>query len=111
MATLTTPWQHLEEISPQLSVSWYLDPEILAAERETILDCGPGYVGHELLVPEVGTFHTLNWTDDAWMLVHTPTGVEFMSNVCRHRQAIILEGRGKTRNIVCPLHRWSYTIE
>jgi phenylpropionate dioxygenase-like ring-hydroxylating dioxygenase large terminal subunit len=37
-------------------------------------------------------------------------GVEMLSNVCRHRQAIILQGRGKlpSGNIVCPIHRWTY---
>jgi choline monooxygenase len=34
-----------------------------------------------------------------------------MSNVCRHRQAIMLKGRGHTReHIVCPLHRWTYDL-
>ena len=39
-------------------------------------------------------------------------GIEVLSNVCRHRQALMLHGRGSvTRrhadNIVCPLHRWT----
>jgi phenylpropionate dioxygenase-like ring-hydroxylating dioxygenase large terminal subunit len=34
-----------------------------------------------------------------------------MSNVCRHRQAIMLEGRGNARNVVCPLHRWTYDLQ
>jgi choline monooxygenase len=40
------------------------------------------------------------------------SGVELLSNVCRHRQAIMLNGRGKpNRNIVCPLHRWTYDLK
>ena len=36
-------------------------------------------------------------------------GIELISNVCRHRQAVMLRGRGHTgSNIVCPLHRWTY---
>jgi phenylpropionate dioxygenase-like ring-hydroxylating dioxygenase large terminal subunit len=31
-----------------------------------------------------------------------------MSNVCRHRQALMLEGHGNAENIVCPIHRWTY---
>jgi choline monooxygenase len=31
--------------------------------------------------------------------------------VCRHRQAIMLKGRGHTENIVCPLHRWTYDLQ
>ena len=44
-------------------------------------------------------------------LLRTPEGVELVSNVCRHRQAIMLKGRGSTlQNIVCPLHRWTYDL-
>ena len=39
-------------------------------------------------------------------------GVELISNVCRHRQAVMLRGRGNTgSNIVCPLHRWTYDLQ
>ena len=41
--------------------------------------------------------------------VRNPNGVQLLSNVCRHRQAVMLKGRGNSRhNIVCPLHRWTY---
>ena len=37
---------------------------------------------------------------------------ELVSNVCRHRQAVMLRGRGNTgSNIVCPLHRWTYDLQ
>jgi phenylpropionate dioxygenase-like ring-hydroxylating dioxygenase large terminal subunit len=45
------------------------------------------------------------------MLVRNPDGIELLSNVCRHRQAIMLNGRGNARNIVCPLHRWTYDLK
>ena len=39
-------------------------------------------------------------------------GISLLSNVCRHRQAVMLKGRGDTRNsIVCPLHRWTYGLD
>jgi phenylpropionate dioxygenase-like ring-hydroxylating dioxygenase large terminal subunit len=34
--------------------------------------------------------------------------VNLLSNVCRHRQSLLLEGRGNAQNIVCPVHRWTY---
>jgi phenylpropionate dioxygenase-like ring-hydroxylating dioxygenase large terminal subunit len=46
------------------------------------------------------------------VLIHNARGREVLSNVCRHRQAIMLEGRGNAgSNIVCPLHRWTYDLE
>ena len=75
-----------------------------------LFDAGPNYVGHELMVPDVGDYHTLAWMDHAKVLVRNAGGVELLSNVCRHRQAIMLEGRGNLENIVCPLHRWTYDL-
>src|SRR5689334_20399450 len=97
--------------SPHLPVSWYFDPEIFALEKKLLFDAGSNYVGHELMVPNVGDYYTLAWTDHSKMLVRNAGGVELLSNVCRHRQAIMLEGKGNAQNIVCPLHRWTYDMQ
>src|SRR3970040_905048 len=101
----------LRPASPQLPVSWYFDPQVFALEKKLLFDAGPGYVGHELMVPDVGDYHTLAQTGAAQMLVRNPGGVELLWNVCRHRQAIMLKGRGHAENIVCPLHRWTYDLK
>ena len=92
----------------QLPVSWYFDDRIFELEKRLIFDAGPGYVGHRLMVPEVHDYRSLEWRDHASLLVHGDDGFHEMSNVCRHRQAIMLEGSGRLSNIVCPLHRWTY---
>jgi choline monooxygenase len=97
--------------SPQLPVSWYFDPRIYEIEKRLFFEHGPGYIGHELMVPNVGDYQALEWLGDAKALVHSEHGIELLSNVCRHRQAIMLKGRGTARNIVCPLHRWTYTLD
>jgi phenylpropionate dioxygenase-like ring-hydroxylating dioxygenase large terminal subunit len=104
----------LAQVSPascQLPMSWYFDPAIFEREKKLLFEAGPNYVGHELMVPQPGDYHTLKWADDAWMLVRNESGVELLSNVCRHRQAIMLDGRGNARNIVCPVHRWTYDLK
>ena len=103
--------RHLRPASCQLPVSWYFDPEVLARERKQLFDAGANYVGHELMVPKVGDYQTLAWMDHAKVLVRNAAGVELLSNVCRHRQSIMLEGRGHLENIVCPLHRWTYDLQ
>src|SRR5437868_943378 len=93
----------LRQIKParcHLPVSWYSDPSIFELERKLVFDAGANYVGHELMVPNTGDYHTLAWTDHAKVLIRSSSGVELLSNVCRHRQAIMLEGRGNTGNIV-----------
>ncbi len=95
-------------VSAQPPLRWYFDPAVLEIEQRVLLDAGPKYVGHELMVPNIGDYHVIEWMDKAKMLVRNENGVELLSNICRHRQATMLEGRGSAKNIVCPLHRWTY---
>jgi phenylpropionate dioxygenase-like ring-hydroxylating dioxygenase large terminal subunit len=97
--------------SPQLPISWYFDPRIYEIEKRLFFEHGPGYIGHELMVPDVGDYQALAWLGDAKALVRSENGIELLSNVCRHRQAVMLKGRGTVRNIVCPLHRWTYGLD
>jgi len=99
------------QLSPgvsQLPVSMYFDEKVFELEKRLLFDDGPGYVGHELMVPEVGNYRSLEWLDHAKLLFRTADGVHLLSNVCRHRQAIMLQGSGSAEHIVCPIHRWTY---
>ena len=100
----------LRQAASQFPASWYCDPRVFEAERAHLLARAPGYVGHELMVPEVGDYYALAARDNAQALVHGPEGVELLSNICRHRQAIMLTGNGNAQNIVCPIHRWTYDL-
>jgi len=96
----------------QLSVEAYFDSALFQREQELIFQAGPRYIGHALAVPEVGDYYALPQEKEGRALVRTPEGLELISNVCRHRQAVMLRGRGNTRsNIVCPLHRWTYSLQ
>ncbi|MBI1907220.1 MAG: aromatic ring-hydroxylating dioxygenase subunit alpha [Rhodocyclales bacterium] len=92
----------------QLPVSAYCDQQVFEQEKRLLFDQGPGYAGHALMVPEVGSYRSQEWLDHARLLLRTEEGVHQLSNVCRHRQAIMLEGSGKARHITCPVHRWTY---
>lgn len=96
---------------PQLPVAWYVDPAIYALEEQFLFANTPKYVGSALMVPEVGDYYVLDWQNKANMLVHDQEGIHLMSNICRHRQALMMDGKGKARNIVCPLHRWTYDLQ
>lgn len=100
--------------SVQLPVSDYFDAARYQRELQTLFHQGPRYVGHAASVPNVGDFATLAHEGEGRVLLRTPTGIELVSNVCRHRQAIMLKGRGSLQsaaagNIVCPIHRWTYS--
>ncbi len=107
----------LQQAHSQLPVSSYFDPALFEREMALIFQPGPRYVGHQLAVPQLGDYCALPHENGGRALVRTPRGVELVSNVCRHRQAIMLKGRGSLLNtakgsaggnIVCPLHRWTY---
>ena len=112
MSDLSVTRVALERSRSQLSVSAYFDPQQFQQEAKHIFHNGPRYVGHELAVPEVGDFYALPQEGEGRALVRTAQGVQLVSNVCRHRQALMLRGRGHTgTNIVCPLHRWTYDLK
>ena len=101
----------LRRATSQLPVSWYCDPEIYAAEQENLFPRAPSYVGHELMARNVGDYCALESRGNAQALVRNAGGIELISNICRHRQAIMLNGRGNNANIVCPIHRWTYDLK
>ncbi len=111
MSDLSTSLEALERSRTQLSVSSYFDESLFRRELELIFQHAPRYLGHELAVPEVGDHLALVQESEGRALVRTKDGIELISNVCRHRQAIMLKGRGNTgKNVVCPLHRWTYDL-
>jgi len=108
----------LQRATGQLPVSSYFDAALYQREQKLLFQRGPRYVGHALSVPSVGDYATLAQEGHGRALVRVPSGIELVSNVCRHRQALMLQGRGSLNttqpgsaagNIVCPLHRWTYS--
>lgn len=114
---------HLAPARTQLPVSSYFDSALFAREQSSIFKRSPIYVGHQKALPETGDWRCLTHENNGRVLVRASDSVELLSNVCRHRQALMLGGEsgqvaGKANshgnlshtggNIVCPLHRWTY---
>ncbi|PKQ40651.1 Rieske (2Fe-2S) protein [Pseudomonas sp. YY-1] len=108
---------------PQLPIHSYCDPAIYECEQELIFRHCANYIGHEKMVPELGDWYALPHEEHSRILVRNEHGVELLSNVCRHRQALMLGDfspgsdastvrRGNLRatgnRIMCPLHAWTY---
>jgi phenylpropionate dioxygenase-like ring-hydroxylating dioxygenase large terminal subunit len=111
MSDLSISLAALERSRSPLPVSSYFDEDLFRREQSRIFQPSPRYLGHELAVPEVGDYLALVQEGEGRALVRTAAGVELVSNVCRHRQAVMLKGRGHAPgHIVCPLHRWTYDL-
>ncbi len=111
MSVLRVPREAIERSRSQLSVSTYFEAAHHERELQAIFQHAAPYLGHALAVPHVGDHHALPQEGEGRALMRTARGIELISNVCRHRQAVMLRGRGNTNeHIVCPLHRWTYDL-
>jgi choline monooxygenase len=90
-----------------ITTQTYFSEKIL--EKEQKLFHQARYLGTELLLKD--NYCTVPQDDNNRVLVKNKNGIELLSNVCRHRQATILQRSGATSNIVCPLHGWTYDLE
>ena len=107
-----------QQAASQLPVSSYFDPALYEREMRLLFEQGPRYVGHQLSVAEPSSYFALPQEGEGRALVRDARGkLQLLSNVCRHRQAVMLKGRGSLTqqgaghaggNIVCPVHRWTY---
>ena len=109
----------LQQAASQLPVHSYFDQAQFEREKRLLFESGPRYVGHALAVPEAHDYFVLPQEAGGRALVRDAQGqIQLISNCCRHRQAIMLGGRGNLQaegkghaggNIVCPIHRWTYS--
>ena len=94
-----------------LPLATYIDPDLLAAERQRLGQVPTAYAGHEAWVREPGDYVCLPF-DEGLVLLNDGGRPTLLDNVCAHRQGIILEGGGRLgRAITCPLHAWSYRLD
>ena len=96
----------------QLPVDAYFDEALLQREMQQLFQHGPRYIGHDADGARMrATLRPSLPRMKGRMLVRNANGMEVLSNVCRHRQALMFNGRGNANNIVCPLHRWTYDLK
>jgi choline monooxygenase len=107
----------LQQAASQLPVSSYFDEALHQLELRNHLPARSALCRAPARRARWGDYYALPQEGEGRALVRTASGVELISNVCRHRQAVMLKGRGSLHqsakgsaggNIVCPLHRWTY---
>lgn len=88
---------------------YYTDPDLLALERERLFGREWICLGRSDELPRPGDFITFQLCDEPLVAIRGDDGViRVLSNVCRHRGAIIATGTGHAERLVCPYHHWSY---
>ena len=69
-------------------------------------------VGRTDQVPKPGDFYTIALAGQPLIVARDHDDrVNVLSAVCRHRGAVITEGEGRCRALVCPYHNWTYALD
>ena len=87
---------HLAPARTQLHVNAYSDEALFATEQANIFKQSSTYVGHHKGVPNLGDWRSLSHENNGRVLVRGENGIELLSNVCRHRQALMLGDKPET---------------
>ncbi len=90
----------------------YHSPDILALEQQRIFArdwVSPGLAAD---IPDPGDYLTDSVAGQPVFCIRGKEGeIRTLSNVCRHRMMLLLEGRGQAKRIVCPYHAWTYGLD
>ena len=99
------------ERAESLPAYYYHSDDILARETKEIFLKEWMCVGRSDEVPEPGDYFTLKLLGEPLVVCRDHNGdIQVFSTVCRHRGALIVEGRGNRRNFTCPFHGWMYSL-
>jgi choline monooxygenase len=106
------PQSSLAEAST-LPSSWYTDSRILELERHTVFSRSWQLLGRAAQVREPGQYVTGEIAGEPVLVVRGSDDVlRGFFNVCRHHAAAVLTNAdGRTQNLRCPYHGWTYSLE
>jgi phenylpropionate dioxygenase-like ring-hydroxylating dioxygenase large terminal subunit len=92
--------------------SVYTSPEFVKLEEKHIFAADWLCAGRAEALPNPGDYLTMIIAGEPVVVLRDRDNqIRAMSNVCRHRMSVLLEGRGTTRAIVCPCHSWTYNLD
>ena len=97
-----------------LPFSSYTDLDVLEAERQCIFHDEWVFVCMAGEVANKGSYYALDLAGEPIVLVRGEDSIlRVFANICRHRGTpLFKDGFGQIdRNIVCPYHAWSYTLD
>ncbi|AWI84444.1 (2Fe-2S)-binding protein [Alloyangia pacifica] len=100
------------EMAQAMPVSVYTSEEFLGLEQEHVFGKSWLCAGRVDALKAPGDYLTLEISGEPIVVLRDREGLlRALSNVCRHRMSVLLEGRGNVRTITCPYHAWSYNLD
>ncbi|MEM7207937.1 MAG: aromatic ring-hydroxylating dioxygenase subunit alpha, partial [Pseudomonadota bacterium] len=105
----------LTQAEPSLPAHWYYDSDHYELELSRIFYRDWLYVCHTSTLSEPRDFRRFDVGRQSVILVRDGDGeLRAFHNSCRHRGSVLCTeaaGRLKSKNIVCPYHQWSYSLD
>lgn len=104
----------LRDVDPvTLPASWYTDPAVLELELRAIFDHAWQYVGAAAHLTRPGDYITAELAGPVPVVVvmDRDGALRGHVNVCPHRGAVVAEGRGHCKALVCPDHSWTFGLD
>jgi phenylpropionate dioxygenase-like ring-hydroxylating dioxygenase large terminal subunit len=90
----------------------YLNADIFDREQRKLFSPSWQFVGHASEVPAGGHWMARSVADTPVLILRDEDGVvRAFANSCRHRNALIATGCGKSRRLTCPYHAWTYDLK
>jgi phenylpropionate dioxygenase-like ring-hydroxylating dioxygenase large terminal subunit len=90
----------------------YTSERFWQAEKENIFLPAWNMIEREEVVPNVGDFHTMSFLGVPLLIVRgKDMQVRVFANTCRHRGAMVAEGKGNCKAFRCPYHFWSFGLD
>ena len=92
-----------------MPAGFYASEAFLELEKEEIFRKEWVCLGRIDEVRKKGDYFTTQLLDEPLIVTRGHDDkVRVLSNVCRHRASVILEGKGNAKHFVCPYHAWTY---
>jgi phenylpropionate dioxygenase-like ring-hydroxylating dioxygenase large terminal subunit len=99
------------DVATTLPPEVFVDPAWFDAERK-VAHAGWVAVARSVDVAERGAFVCAEVFGEPVIVVRARDGVlRALSNVCRHRSMVMLEGSGVASALQCPYHLWTYRLD
>jgi len=93
-----------------LPMACYVSDSFFEFERRAVFEGSWLGLGRVEQIPEPGDYFTVDIADEPLLVIRGRDGsINVVSNVCTHRQHVLLEGHGNVPGVVrCPLHAWGF---
>jgi len=92
--------------------SIYHHPELLSLEVDKIFKKEWICVGRTEEIPKAGDYLTYEIIDQpVFVIRQKDKSIAAFANVCAHRCAKLLNGKGRSTRISCPYHSWTYALD